>query len=1409
MPTLKRNLCLIAALALWAGAHVSAFALTFNLEGLDRYESTNWTPISGWSTVNLQDWRELDFIPVRAEIAGGPGANQLLNIAFPHFTGGVYGFQNLYFISNSPNVSFTSPPVLNADPASSDWSYDLHVTLTGTQKGYVYFYARLAAGAHLNPGSSLHLEGPDLTPLQIHKPRPGPGSPDLAITKVGPATAGPGDVITYTITYTNKAMGTNNAAHGVQIIDNLPPLVSFVSASGGGSMAGNTLSFDIPDLTNRASGFVTYQVRVVANATTGQTFTNNALIVSSEDDASMSDNHSSVKTTVLANRPPVANPDTYATDEDTVLIIAAPGVLANDSDPDGNSISGALVNTTTNGTLSFNANGSFTYAPRPDFNGVDSFKYRATDGSNFSSVVSVTITVRPVNDPPVAVNDAYATPSDAALTITAPGVLANDTDVENNSLSAVLVSNPAHGTLALNVDGSFVYRPSANFSGSDSFTYRASDGSATSGVATVAISVVPNPITIITPPGNQTNCPGGSAVFNVTATGTALTYQWLHDATVLLGQTNRTLTLANISTNDAGSYCVIVNGAAGGPVTICALLVVNQNVFVVTPPASQTNCPSTTAFFGVTATGTGLSYQWYFGGAALNAQTNSTLTLSNVTAANGGVYSIVVSGACGAPVTNSATLFVNQNTAIVTSPAAQTGFIGSNVAFSVSATGTGLTYRWIFNGALIGTNSTLSLSNLTANQAGTYCVIVRGTCGSSITNCTTLTIQNRFPTANDDSYTVAEDSTLIVPAPGILANDSDPDGDVLRAAPLSAVAANGTLTLHADGSFIYTPNPNYAGTDNFQYIALDGRGASSLFATVRITVTPVNDAPVANNDSYTVAEDTMVTITAPGVLMNDSDVDGDLLSAIIVTNPTHGTVALNTNGGFIYRPNTNYNGLDTFSYRASDGSLTSGIATVTLTVTPVNDPPITGIAGDHYSVLEDQMLTVAAPGVLGNDSDVDGDPLTAIFVSAPAHGTVTLNSNGSFVYVPSANYFGPDSFVYVANDGQTNSLPAVVDIAVVPVNDPPSFVSGGDQRVSENAPAQTVPNWASTISPGPANESSQMVTFIVTNDNASLFLVQPSIAPNGTLTYTPTPNTFGVANIHVRARDNGGVANGGVDTSGGVIFKITVNSPPMVRIVSPADGTVLMYPATFSVVADASDPDGAVTNVLFLVNGASFTNVAQSPFYFVMTNAAPGSYQFRAIASDDGGLTATSAVVNVEVISNAVVATGPLVLNHQNGLFEQFVTISNRTSETWLNGVRLFVLKLDGTNRVFNATGTNFSGAPYIDNLAPVAPGSSVNIVVQYYVPNPRTVPNPELIAVPNPFSDGAILRIEKPLSLTQDEFSVEFLSHSGRIYYIQRTEDFVHWKTVGSPMVGTGQRMQWKDNELQGNRFYRILCLR
>ena len=189
------------------------------------------------------------------------------------------------------------------------------------------------------------------------------------------------------------------------------------------------------------------------------------------------------------NTPPVAGADSYSANEDNLLSVAAPGVLGNDTDADGDPLVVAANGAPAHGTLSMAANGSFTYTPPADYHGADSFTYTASDGRGGTATGTVSLNVISVNDPPVARADSWTATAGQTLAVAAPGVLANDTDVDGDALSAVLVSGVAHGSLTLNPNGSFSYTPAAGFSGGDAFGYRASDGSAQSASATVTLTV--------------------------------------------------------------------------------------------------------------------------------------------------------------------------------------------------------------------------------------------------------------------------------------------------------------------------------------------------------------------------------------------------------------------------------------------------------------------------------------------------------------------------------------------------------------------------------------------------------------------------------------------------------------------------------------------------------------------------------------------------------------------------------------------------------------------------------------------------------------------------------------------------------------------------------------------------------
>jgi hypothetical protein len=247
------------------------------------------------------------------------------------------------------------------------------------------------------------------------------------------------------------------------------------------------------------------------------------------------------------------------------------------------------------------------------------------------------------------------------------------------------------------------------------------------------------------------------------------------------------------------------------------------------------------------------------------------------------------------------------------------------------------------------------------------------------------------------------------------------------------------------------------------------------------------------------------------------------------------------------------------------------------------------------------------------------------------------------------------------------------------------------------------------------------------------------------------------------------------------------------------------------VVVEAADLDGAVTNVqLFLGTNliGTFTN---APYFVVLTNLAVGTYSFQAVARDDGGLSATSSVVTVTVApTSPITALGPIALNRQNGLFEQFVRISNPTPTDFPNGMRLFVnLGIDTTNKVWNATGTNALGVRYIDTLTPLPAGGHLDVLVQYYVPNNRVVPSPVLTAVPLPFVESAAPRPQiTKITPVQTGTTVQFTTVNRGLYYLQCSEDLIHWITMPGLVHGTGAVAQCPDPAPVNKRFYRVMKL-
>jgi VCBS repeat-containing protein len=481
------------------------------------------------------------------------------------------------------------------------------------------------------------------------------------------------------------------------------------------------------------------------------------------------------------NQTPTASANSYSTNFNTSLTVPAPGVLSNDTDPQNKSLTAAVATQPANGTLSLAADGSFTYTPHSTFSGTDTFTYKASNGTSISDPATVTITVNPAIQPPTANADSYSTAFNTPLTIAAAGVLSNDTDPQNKSLTATVATQPANGTVSLAADGSFTYTPNSTFSGTDSFTYTVSNGTATSAAATVTIAVKP---------ANQ----------------------------------------PPVATSDS------FTATQATPLSIS------------TP--------------GVLANDTD--------------QENSTLTAVLVSNASHGFVSLAANGS------------------FTYTP--ESGFTGDD-SFTYQASD--------------------------------------GQLSSQVTTVKITVQPNQPPTATGDTFTATQDTPLSIAAPGVLANDTDPQSQPLTAV-VATQPANGTVSMAADGSFTYTPSSGFTGSDTFTYTATNGTNTSGP-ATVTITVHPANQPPTAADDGFTATQDTPLSIAAPGVLANDTDPENSALTAVLVSNASNGNVSLAPDGSFTYTPNSGFTGEDSFTYKSSDGQLQSGIATVTITVSPADN----------------------------------------------------------------------------------------------------------------------------------------------------------------------------------------------------------------------------------------------------------------------------------------------------------------------------------------------------------------------------------------------------------------------------------------------------------------------------------------
>lgn len=476
--------------------------------------------------------------------------------------------------------------------------------------------------------------------------------------------------------------------------------------------------------------------------------------------------------------------------------------------------------------------------------------------------------------------------------------------------------------------------------------------------------------------------------------------------------------------------------------------------------------------------------------------------------------------------------------------------------------------------------------------------------------------KNDIPVANPDTYSTNEDTKLeVTSANSILNNDTDKKGDPLKAT-LVKTTQHGTLVLKQDGTFTYMPELNYNGTDSFKYTASDGKDVSNE-ATVTITVKPVNDPPIAAPDVAVTDEDVPVAIP---VLANDSDVDDVLKGSmiVIVTKPAHGTAVVNTSNGKVnYTPSLNYYGSDSFTYKLKDsGGAFSNVVTVSITVNPVNDAPFA--APDQATTPEDVPVDIP---VLNNDTDVDNaiDASSVTVKTNPAHGTATVNPDGSLHYIPNKDYFGTDTFTYTVKDvSGATSAPGTVTVIVTPVNDAPIAVN--DAATTNENTAVAIPVLANDSDvDSPLDPSSITIGTTVKNGTISINTT------TGIVTYTPAKDYVGNDSFTYTIKDSGGLVSNVATVS---ISVVNVNRAP----VAVDDDVELtsVAPVSIDVLNNDYDPDGDEISIVSVTNPSKGSvKIENGEVIFTPEGTLAFTTTFSYTIRDTDGLT-DDAIVTIE-----------------------------------------------------------------------------------------------------------------------------------------------------------------------------------
>jgi len=939
-----------------------------------------------------------------------------------------------------------------------------------------------------------------------------------------------------------------------------------------------------------------------------------------------------------------------------------------DTDPNGLTLSTVAETLTTaeGGTFTLGTDGNFTYTAATGYRGSDTATYTLEDTAGLTATGTVDISNIFTNRAPTAVAETV----DATQQGDASGnVLIGNSDSDGDAFTAVAqtLTTTNGNSVTINSDGSFTLQATAGFRGNDSFTYADEDSYGAESTGTVTVD------NLFANRAPTTSLLTINANDNATATGNVLatdsdpdgdsvsalaqTITTVNGGTVTLAANGAfTYTAATgFRGNDSFSYTAedFYGATTAGTVDI-------NNIFTDRAPtanaetfdASQQSSISTNVLTG-NSDSDGDTF-------SAIAQTLTTANGNTVTIGTNG--SLILQAASGFRGTDSFT-YTDEDTY----GAESSGIVTVNNLFTNRAPVTALETVNAANSATVsgsvltndsdpdGDNLSAVAQTLTTADGGTVTITNNGeftyTAATGFrgndsfsyaaedaygaTTAGTVDVDNVFtnraPTANAETFNAAQQSSI---AGNVLTGNTDPDGDTVSVVAQTITTTDGNaVTINANGSFTLQAATGFRGSDSFTYTDKDNYGAEST-GTVTVNNLFTNRAPTANNETLDASQQSTAT---GNVLIGNSDPDSDnfVAGAQTLTTANGNTVTINANGSFTLQAATGFRGTDSFTYTDEDtyGAESSGTVTVNNLFT--NRAPVTAL-----ETVNAANTAMASGNVLTNDSDPDGDDLTAVAqtVASADGGTVTIASNGSFTYTAASGIRGTDSFSYTAEDAYGAETTGTVDISNVFTNRAPTAVA----ETVNAANASTASGNVLTANSDPDGDSLSAIAQTVTTTNGNTV----TINTNGTFTLTAAAGFRGTDSFSYIDEDSYGAES----TATVTVNNLFTNRAPtaVAETVNAANAAT----ASGSVLTGNSDPDGdtlsAVAQTLTTAGGNIVTINADGSFTLTAATGFRGTDSFTYTDKDSYGAEATGTVTVSNLFTNRPPYTNLATINANN-----------------------------------------------------------------------------------------------------------------------------------------------------------------